>query len=241
VKPVDWTAYAREYDLMARHNPAYQQLLAHCAESVTAWNLKPGEIIADFGAGTGNFSIALAKALPGIQVLHVENDEGMLRVAQLKAQTAGIPHWRAVSLDLQRNSWELPQLAGVVTVHCIYAISNPCQFIQRLCAQLRPGGHVYACDFGRQMNVRDWAGYLVAQSLRANGFWRTARLFAQCGQVRRQNRQVAECQRYGTYWTHDLAEFRAAFEAAGIEILTASNSLYRGYDDLIIGRKREER
>lgn len=237
MKTVDWSAYAEEYDVMARHNPAYQELVAHCIRSVTAWPLKPGDTVADFGAGTGNFSLALAQALPDIQVLHLDSDEQMLRIAATKADMADVKNWRAVAIDLERESWELPELAGAVSVHCIYAMRNPRQFICRLRTQLRQGGHLYACDFAREMNVRDWARYLLAESLRANGVWHTAGLFVRCGQVRRQNRRVAECQREGTYWTHNLSEFRAVFEAAGIEVLCASNILYRGYDDLIVGRK----
>jgi len=237
VKPVDWTAYAREYDLMARHNPAYQELVAHCVRTVAEWSLQPGDTVADFGAGTGNFSIQLAQARPEIQVLHLDADEQMLRSATAKADAAGLKNWRALNIDLAKSPWQLPELAGIVCVHCIYAVAQPRQFIRQLCVQLRPGGYVYACDFARQMNVRDWARYLVLESLRTNGAWRTARLFTKCGQMRRQNRRVAAAQRAGKFWVHNLVEFADCFRQEGMTILETSDRLYRGYDTLVIAQR----
>src|SRR6266446_3556848 len=86
VSKVNWSAYATQYDLMAERNPAYQELLDHCVSTVRQWPLRAGDAIADFGAGTGNFSIALARALPEASVLHLELDAQMLAVAEAKAK-----------------------------------------------------------------------------------------------------------------------------------------------------------
>lgn len=235
---VDWTAYAREYDLMAQNNPAYQELVAHCIRSVSAWELSPGDTVADFGAGTGNFSVALARALPDIQVLHLDGDRQMIQIAKKKAAASGGKNWSSMTIDFNCEKWGLPEIAGVVSVHCIYALNNPRQFIRNLCGQLRPGAYVYACDFGRQMQVSEWARYMLVESLHAKGIWNTVRLFARSGQVRRQNRRVAACQRNGTYWTHELAEYEDCFKQQGMAILETSNKLYRSYDDLVIARKQ---
>jgi len=77
------------------------------------------------------------------------------------------------------------------------------------------------------------------ESVRAHGLPATMRLYLRGQEIRRQNQAGARGQRRGTYWTHNLAEFRDPFEAAGIEVLSATDTLYRGYDDLIIGRKPE--
>jgi ubiquinone/menaquinone biosynthesis C-methylase UbiE len=234
---VSWSIYARQYDLMAERNPAYQHLLRHCVATVQQWPLGAGDVIADFGAGTGNFSIALAKALPDVRVLHLEFDEQMLRLAEEKAKQAPLGNWLAIRLDLDDDKWDLPPLAGAVTVHCLYSTHRPRQLIHRICSQLMPGHHLYACDFGRVMNVADWARYMIATSFRTRGFFQTVALVMRSGIIRKQNRLVARAQREGSYWTHDLAEFRGCFEAEGIRVTQASNQWYRGYDDLVVGHK----
>jgi SAM-dependent methyltransferase len=234
---VNWSLYSTQYDLMAERNPAYQHLLQHCVDTVQRWPLRAGDVIADFGAGTGNFSIALARALPGVSVLHLEFDEQMLTIAGKKAKQAALDNWLPIRLDLEDGNWGLPALAGAVTVHCLYSTRQPRQLIRRICSQLIPGHHLYACDFGRVMNVADWARYMIAASLRTRGFFQTVALVMGSGSIRKQNRLVARAQREGNYWTHNLAEFRACFEQAGITVTQASDRLYRGYDDLVVGHK----
>jgi 2-polyprenyl-3-methyl-5-hydroxy-6-metoxy-1,4-benzoquinol methylase len=234
---VDWSIYATQYDLMAERNPAYQDLLRHCVDTVQRWLLRAGDVLADFGAGTGNFSIALARAFPMVTVLHLEFDEQMLTIAGSKAKQAGLGNWLPIRLDLEGDNWDLPPLAGAVTVHCLYSTKRPRQLIHRICSQLAPGRHLYACDFGRVMNVMDWARYLIGASLFTRGFFQTLTLVMRSGIIRKQNRLVAQAQREGTYWTHNLAEFRSCFEHEGITVTEASDRLYRGYDDLVVGRK----
>jgi ubiquinone/menaquinone biosynthesis C-methylase UbiE len=237
---VNWAHYAAAYDLMARHNPAYQELIQHCVSTVAGWTLQAGDTLADIGGGTGNFSLALARALPSVSMLHVDSDEAMVRVARAKAQDAAVTNWRSVRVNLEEDEWNLPALAGIVTVHSLYVLKNPQGAIEKLCARLRPGGYIYACDFGRVMNVSDWGRYLVTTSIRTRGVWKTTKLFFQLGEVRRQNKRIAACQRAGVYWTHELGEFTQCFERQGLKVLAAKNCLYRGYDDLVIGQKPQD-
>ncbi len=234
---VNWTAYAYQYDLMAQHNPFYQELLQHCFKAVSEWQLQPNDIIADFAAGTGNFSIALAKIFPHLTVLHVELNEQMIQVAENKAHIAGLKNWKVVRLDLTQDLWPIPKIAGATIIHALYSLSQPKDIITRICTLLKPGGHVYAANCGRPMKVADWGKALIWHSLRANGVLKTLSLLARTGSVRRENRHIAECQRSGQFWLHDLAEFRAAFEAQGMAIELSLDNLYRGYDDIIVAKR----
>ena len=237
MKAVNWSAYARAYDVIPDMNPAYRALVEHCVSTVAGWALEPGDVVADIGGGTGNFSIALAVALPRVTILHTDFNEDMLAIARRKAGERKIQNWRAAELDVQREEWGTPPLAGIVTVHCLYSFPNPQDVIRKMAASLRGGGFLYACDLGRVMNTLDWTLYLLRDSLRTRGVRATLGLLWRAQEIRRQNQAVARGQKGGAYWTHNLAEFRAGFEAAGFEVLSASDSLYRGYDDLVVGRK----
>ncbi len=234
---VDWSAYADRYDVMTENNPAYQDLLSHCLKTVSLWPLETGEAIADLGAGTGNLSIPLARELPGVFVYHVERDKRMLSIATEKARNQHLRNWIPRQVDFSEYPWDIPPLAGVVTVHTIYAIPNPVDFIRRLCAQVRNGGHVYACDIGRPLDLKDWGRYLFRAILRKNGLFKTIGLLRSASLIRKHNKHVAQCQGNGTYWTHDLAEFARVFIQSGVMITESSDAFYRGYDDLVVGKK----
>lgn len=234
---VDWSMYARQYDLMADNNPAYQEILAHCLDTFAARKFEPGAVIADFGAGTGNFSIALARKLPQTVVLHVESSPEMIRVAEEKARYAGVRNWSVWQLDMGSADWGLPELSGAVTVHALYALSDPQIAIQKIIQSIVHDGLIYACDLGRTLNLRDWSTYLLCCAVKKHGIARAIRLFMQSGIIRNQNKKIAESQRGNQYWTHTLAGFRDVFEREGVNISYVSDRFYRGYDDLIIGNK----
>src|SRR3972149_1490465 len=56
-------------------------------EIVSKLGLKPGHVVADLGAGTGLFSVPMAKAVaPGGRVYAVEIDQGFFSVINAKAK-----------------------------------------------------------------------------------------------------------------------------------------------------------
>lgn len=93
----------------------------------------------------------------------------MLKIAHAKAGNARLTNWHCVRRDVGQEAWELPTLAGIVTVNSLYAFKNPQRVIGKMC--------------------------------------------------------------------HRLAEFTKCFEEQGLTILTATDTLHRGDDDLVIGQK----
>jgi ubiquinone/menaquinone biosynthesis C-methylase UbiE len=66
-------------------------------EVITKLGVKPGQVVADLGAGTGVFSVPLAKAVaPGGRVYAVEVDKGFLPIIEGKAKESNLSNVRPI-------------------------------------------------------------------------------------------------------------------------------------------------
>jgi ubiquinone/menaquinone biosynthesis C-methylase UbiE len=233
---VDWDRYARAYDLLADNNPAYQSLVEEVVGVVTRLQPRAGAVIADLGAGSGNISVSLAEAHPDTHVVHVDSASAMNARAHGKAAQRGLSNHRVESCD----AWEAPFAPGVltmaVTVHALYALPRPREYLARIFDWLEPGGFLVACDAGRVMNVLDWSLFLLRHSLAAHGLGHTVSLLRKTRVAAVENRKIGREQRRGRYWTHDLGAFRSAIEVPGFEVLEA-HTTYRGASDFVVARK----
>jgi ubiquinone/menaquinone biosynthesis C-methylase UbiE len=237
---VDWHSYAEVYDLMADNNPAYQDLVAQFKHAIAEWCVEPRSTLADLGAGTGNFSIELAQAFPACHITHLDANAEMNRVAERKAKARRVQNLCFTTTDIATAPFRPNSLAAITTVHALYAFPHPRAVIAKMFEWLEPGGYLLACDAGRMVKVSKWAVYLLSEFCQRHGLWRTAQFYYRARVVTRQNRLIAKAQRDGRYWSHTHAEFRAAIESAGFEILTA-REVYRGNSDLVVAYKPEPR
>ncbi len=235
-RPVDWDRYARDYDHLARSNPAYQELIEDFEREILRWNLSPHDVIADLGAGTGNFSLKAAQLFPDIDVIHVDQSREMNAVAQGKANRGQLHRMEIRRAELQSCSFLPGSLAAIVCVHALYAVPQPGVLLMRMHEWLRPGGMAYLADIGRSLPVRTWAAYLFRQNLARRGWLKTIALMGRCWSVAVQNRRIALTRATGTYWRHSHEEFRRAVEAAGFVVLRA-HIAYNGITDVAIARK----
>lgn len=234
--PVDWHAYAEVYDLMTVNNPAYQELVAQFMRTILGWRLDPESAMADLGAGTGNFSLELARRFPTCIVTHLDANLEMNRLAEQKAAGQGIKNLRFVATDIWAAPFQVNSQSAITSVHALYAFPRPKEVIAKMFEWLKPGGYLFVCDAGRMVSVADWAIFLFRNSYRRQGLWRTVQLFHRGRIVTKQNRLITQAQRDGVYWSHTCAEFRTAIESVGFEILTAQET-YRGTSDLVVAQK----
>lgn len=232
----DWQAYARVYDLIAEHNPAYDDLVRRFGQTIRQWSPPPGSTLVDLGAGTGNFSLALAEAFPACRVLHIDGNPGMNAFAEAKAAARGLANVVVQTADIESVHFEPGSLAAVTAVHALYAFPDPDAVVRRMATWLEPGGHVFACDPGRVLDTGEWTRYILGATIRRHGLWRALRLYAQAAAGARQNRSISRQQAAGAYWTHTLADFRRAFEQAGLVVSTAYPA-YRGCSDVVVANR----
>lgn len=233
---VDWSRYADVYDLMAAHNPAYRELRSDILRRVEALRLPAGSTIADLGAGTGQYSLALARARTDWQVVHIEPDAGMnARVAE-HLNGVSLANFSLRQTGVAADLFSAGSLDLCVCVHALYTMPAPRDVLSWIQAWLKPGGWLVLCDPGRVLNVGEWRWYIVKHMLCELGAIRTLQVLWAGRQVVRQNRLIAERQRTGVYWTHTLEQLQSDVAAAGFQVRDTA-TCYRGYSDLIVAQK----
>lgn len=233
---VEWDKYARAYDQMAAVNPAYYENLRRFSKEIQNWHIKPGEILLDLGAGTGNYSILMAKRFPRSQVWHVDRNARMNAHAREKACKEKIGNLQIIEEDVRRLEFEQNKFKAIVCINALYAFPEPSLRIQQMYAWLQPNGYLLADDVGRTMNVRDWFVFIFKDLCRKVGLGRALLFVCRNRQVIIANRRIGMAQKKGAYWTHNLDEFSAQFLTAGFHVHKTFVG-YRGYSDGVICRK----
>ena len=231
-----WNSYAQVYDLMAEHNPAYQNVIKQVLDTLSNLSPPPSGILFDIGAGTGNFSIAVAKRFPQLSIRHIESNDEMNQKAMEKANSARLCNWSVQALDYDTD-WPNDSTDIAIMIHTLYTSKNSQRVLTKLYNTLVPSGILILCDVGRVIDTNDWALFLFRENLRRIGILRTLRLFVQGRVVARANRIIAAKQRAGEYWTHSLSELCEAITGSGF-VVVESSVTYQGYSDFVIARKK---
>lgn len=108
--------------------------------------LRPSDIVADVGAGTGYMAVRFARALKSGTVFAVDVEPSMVRHLAERAKAAGIENLRAV--EGSATSPNLPAAADVVfLLNTYHHIDKRGDYFKRLRSSLKPGGRVVVVDF----------------------------------------------------------------------------------------------
>jgi 2-polyprenyl-3-methyl-5-hydroxy-6-metoxy-1,4-benzoquinol methylase len=118
---------------------------------VASIGLSPGEMVADIGAGTGIFSVPMAREVaPEGMVLAVEVDAGFLPIIETKARENGVDNIRAVLGEF--GDPKLPQNVDVAFFHdVLHHIEQREAYIRALAQYMPVGSRIVVVDY--DMNV----------------------------------------------------------------------------------------
>jgi ubiquinone/menaquinone biosynthesis C-methylase UbiE len=114
---------------------------------VHALEIKPGMRIADLGAGTGLFSLPLAKAAgPSGKVYAIDVDPGLLGIVSEKADAAGVTNIQTVVAG--RTDANVPEPVDLIFIcDTMHHLPDQADYVKQLDKFLRAGGRVAVIDF----------------------------------------------------------------------------------------------
>ncbi len=115
-------------------------------EVVARLALKPTDVVADLGAGTGPFAVAMARAVPSGRVYAVEVDAGFLPIIADRARTAGVSQVQPVLGAF--GDPKLPANVDVAFMHdVLHHIADRPAYLTALVKYLGPGARVAIVDY----------------------------------------------------------------------------------------------
>lgn len=137
-------------------------------------NLKPGQRIADIGAGTGYFSVRLARSAAKPMVYAVDIEDTMLNYLTKRAGEEGLTNVKTVLAS--PDNPKLPEpMDAVLVVNTYHHIADRAAYFEKVRNALRPGGKLAIVDWkkGAPMGPADeyrFAPEEIRAELGAAGF-----------------------------------------------------------------------
>ena len=114
-------------------------------------DLKPGETVADIGAGSGYFTLRLARAVgPGGKVYAVDIDRGMLEFIERRARQERLNNIQTVLADPHDPKLPAYSLDLVFICDTLHHISDRDKYYWLLARGLKPGGRFVDVDFHKR-------------------------------------------------------------------------------------------
>lgn len=123
----------------------------HPAKVLDSLDLRPGEIVADLGAGSGYFTFRIAPKVGNTgKVLAVEIQEAMLdtlrtRAAAMKATNVEVVQGSEVDPHLPANGVDL-----VLLVDVYHELAYPFEVMTKVREALKPGGRVVFVEYRKE-------------------------------------------------------------------------------------------
>lgn len=135
-----------------------REIAACRAALLAALAPRPGEAVADVGAGTGLFTLPIAEAVgPGGLVYAVDIAPAFVEHLRARAAAAGLAQVRPVLCDDRSTGLPPASVDAAFVCDTYHHFEHPAATLASLRAALRPGGRLLLVDFERVPGVsREW-------------------------------------------------------------------------------------
>lgn len=117
---------------------------------VNALDLKPTDVVADIGAGTGYFSFRMAQKLPAGKVLAVDVQPEMLDMMKFLKQENNITNVEPILGSITNPNLPSNSVDLALMVDAYHEFSHPYEMMQGLVKALKIGGRVVLVEYRRE-------------------------------------------------------------------------------------------
>ncbi|HTX34446.1 MAG TPA: methyltransferase domain-containing protein [Bryobacteraceae bacterium] len=126
-------------------------------EVIAKLGLKPGDIVADIGSGSGSFSIPMAKAIAPNGVLYaVDIDQKMLDHVAQRAKDAGVSNLRTVLGEYDDPKLPVKNLDVAFFHRVLHMIEHRQAYLDATAKYLKPDGRVVVIDKNHKDSPDSW-------------------------------------------------------------------------------------
>lgn len=114
---------------------------------IDALRLRPNDVVADLGAGTGYFTFRIAPRVPRGRVYAVDIQPEMLTVVERRADAEGVPNVVSV-LGTEQDPGLSPASVDVtLLVDAYHEFSHPAEMLAAIYEATRPGGRLVLVEY----------------------------------------------------------------------------------------------
>lgn len=113
-------------------------------------NILPGQRVLDLGCGTGTLTILIGQRYPQAEIVGIDGDSAVLKIAQSKAESAGVKVvWDfGLAFELPYPDGSFDRVLSSLVTHHLSA-ENKRRTFGEVWRVLRPGGEFHIADFGK--------------------------------------------------------------------------------------------
>ena len=126
-------------------------------EVIEKLRLKPGDIVADIGSGSGVFSIPMAKAIAPNGILYaVDIDQKMLDYVVARAKKEGVTNLRTVLGEYDDPKLPVKDVDVAFFHRVLHMIEHRQTYLNATATYLKPDGRVVVIDKNREDSPDSW-------------------------------------------------------------------------------------
>ena len=128
----------------------------HPSKIINAIDLKPNDVVADIGAGTGYLSFRIASLIPKGKVFAVDIQPEMLDIIKFLKKDKNISNVETILATVNNPNLPLESVDLAIMVDAYHEFEYPLEVMQGIVSALKPGGRVVLVEYrGRKSLCHD--------------------------------------------------------------------------------------